>query len=43
VIIQGRTASKSPLALMPGLLLHQADGGFTPTAERILRDGAGLF
>lgn len=43
VIIQGRTASKSPLALMPGLLLHQADGGFTPTAERVLRDGAGLF
>ncbi len=42
VIVHGCKDSKAPLALMPGLLLHQPDGRYTPAAERILRDAAAL-
>ncbi len=43
VILRGRKGSKAPLALLPGLVLHGADGAFTPAAEEIHRRGARLF
>ncbi len=42
IIVQGCKGSKAPLKLHSGLILHQPDGGFTPEADRILRDGGSL-
>ena len=42
VIIRARKGVASPARLLPGLVLHDAEGHFTPEAERILRDGAAL-
>lgn len=43
VIVQGIKGSRAPMALLPGFVLHGADGhGFTPAAQAVLRDGAGL-
>jgi tRNA1(Val) A37 N6-methylase TrmN6 len=42
VILQLRKGSGAPLAVLPGLVLHDADGRFTPEADAILRDGASL-
>ena len=42
VLVQGRKGSRAPLRIRPGLVMHDAEGGFTPPAERILRDGSGL-
>lgn len=42
VIVQGVKGSRAPLRLVPGLVLHDAAGGFTLEAEDILRQGAGL-
>lgn len=39
VIISGRRGSAAPLRLLPGVVLHQADGRFTAEAERVLRHG----
>ncbi|MCW8307431.1 SAM-dependent methyltransferase [Acidiphilium sp. PA] len=41
VIIQSKKQARGPVTLQPGLILHD-DNGFTPGAEAILRDGAGL-
>lgn len=38
VLVRAAKGGKAPLTLSPGLLLHGADGGFTPAAEAILRD-----
>jgi tRNA1(Val) A37 N6-methylase TrmN6 len=43
VILRGRKGIKAPLALLPGLVLHEADGGFTPEAEALHRRGGRLF
>ncbi len=43
VILRGRKGSKAPLALLPGLVLHEADGRFTPVAEAIHRHGRRIF
>ncbi len=40
VIVQGVKGSKAPMQLLPGLILHEQDNGFTPDAEAVLRDGA---
>ncbi|HET8728226.1 MAG TPA: methyltransferase [Alphaproteobacteria bacterium] len=40
VIVRARRDARSPAALLPGLVLHGADGRFTPEAEAVLR-GAG--
>lgn len=40
VIVQGVKGSKAPMQLLPGLILHESDNGFTPDAEAVLRDGA---
>ncbi|MEO5337817.1 MAG: methyltransferase [Magnetospirillum sp. WYHS-4] len=42
VIVRVRKDGRAPLVLHPGLVLHQADGRYTPEAEAILRDGAPL-
>ena len=40
VLVRGQKLGRSPLRLLPGLVLHQADGRFSPEAEAILRGGA---
>jgi tRNA1(Val) A37 N6-methylase TrmN6 len=42
VIVQGVKGSRGPLALLPGFVLHAADGQFTREAQNILRGGAAL-
>ena len=42
VIVQARKGSRAPFALLPGLILHQADGAWTPEADAILRRGTAL-
>ena len=42
VIVQARKGIAAPLRLAPGLVLHEADGGYTPRARAILWDGAAL-
>lgn len=42
VIVQARKGSNAPFALLPGLVLHQADGSWTPEAEAVLRRGTAL-
>ncbi len=42
VLVQGRKASQAPLRLLPGLVLHTAEGGFMPLIQAILRDAAPL-
>jgi len=43
VIVMGSKGSRAPLALLPGFVLHGADGAFTPQAQAILREGTALF
>ena len=43
VVLRGRKGSKAPPALLPGLVLHEADGGFTPRASDLHRHGGPLF
>lgn len=42
VLVTGRLGQRLPATLLPGLVLHEADGSFTPSVQRILRDGAAL-
>jgi tRNA1(Val) A37 N6-methylase TrmN6 len=42
VLVQGIKGSRAPLELLPGMVLHGADGCYTKQANLILRDGAGL-
>ncbi len=42
VLLQGIKGSRAPFKLAKGLLLHGEDGGLTPEAEAILRNGAAL-
>lgn len=42
VLVQGVLGSRSGSVVHPGLVLHEADGGFTPGADAVLRDGAAL-
>lgn len=42
VIVQGRRSGSAPLRLLPGLVLHDEDGGFTQAAEQILRGATAL-
>ena len=41
IVVRARRGTAAPLRLSPGLVLHEADGEFTPEADRILR-GASL-
>jgi len=42
VLTQGTKGGRAPLRVLPGLVLHKADGGYTEEAEGILRRGAAL-
>ena len=42
IIVRAVKGSHAPLAIMPGLVLHEADGKYTRAANAILRDGAPL-
>lgn len=42
VLVQGRRGSRTTDRVMPGLVLHRPDGGFTPEADAVLRSGQGL-
>ena len=42
IIVQGRKGSRAGLRLLPGLVLHEAEGAYTAEAESVLRDGAAL-
>lgn len=43
VLIQGSKNSKGSLRLAPGMILHEADGGYTKEADAILRNAEGLI
>lgn len=42
VIVAARKGVSAPGSLPSGLVLHQADGGYAPAAEAVLRDAAAL-
>ena len=42
LVLQGRAGRKGAGRLAAGLVLHEADGRFTPAAEAVLRGGAAL-
>ena len=42
ILVQARKGTRGPLSLCPGMVLHEAEGGFAPAAEAILRDAAPL-
>jgi tRNA1Val (adenine37-N6)-methyltransferase len=42
LLLRGVKGGKAPMRVLPGLVLHEADGGFTAEAEAILRQGARL-
>ncbi len=42
VIVQGVKGSRAQMTLLPGQVMHEADGSFTPFAQAILRDGERL-
>jgi tRNA1(Val) A37 N6-methylase TrmN6 len=39
-LLRARKGARGPAKILPGLVLHEADGRFTPAAEAILRDAA---
>ncbi|MDE2228646.1 MAG: methyltransferase [Alphaproteobacteria bacterium] len=43
VIVQARKDVATPTRLLPGLVLHEADGRFTAAADAVLRDAAALM
>jgi tRNA1(Val) A37 N6-methylase TrmN6 len=42
VLLRGVRDGKAPFRVLPGLVLHDAEGSFTPAAEAVLRHGAAL-
>jgi tRNA1(Val) A37 N6-methylase TrmN6 len=42
ILVSGIKGSRAPLSIAPPLVLHDADGAFTPYVGRILRQGAPL-
>lgn len=42
VIVQGTKGSRAPMSILPAFVLHGEGNAFTPAAEAILRNGAGL-
>ncbi len=43
LILRGRKGAKTPLSLLPGLVLHEDDGRFTPRAQDLHRKGLRLL
>jgi tRNA1(Val) A37 N6-methylase TrmN6 len=42
ILVRARKRIAAPARLLPGLVLHTADGGFTADADAVLRKGAAL-
>lgn len=42
VLLQAQQGSRRPVEMQHGLVLHQADGKYTPEADAVLRGGASL-
>jgi tRNA1(Val) A37 N6-methylase TrmN6 len=42
IIVQAKKGSRAGISLMPGLVLHEADGRYTEAAEAVLRGGDAL-
>jgi tRNA1(Val) A37 N6-methylase TrmN6 len=42
VLVQAAVGSRAPSSLLPGLVLHEADGAYTDAARAVLWDGAPL-
>lgn len=42
IIVRARKQVRAPARLLPGMILHEADGRFTAAADFILREGAPL-
>ena len=42
MLVQAKKGSRAGLSLLPGLVLHDAGGAYTETAEAVLRGGAAL-
>ncbi len=42
ILVQGTKGSRAPLALLQGMVLHEADGRYTDAAEAVLRDAEAL-
>ncbi|MDE2577133.1 MAG: SAM-dependent methyltransferase, partial [Rhodospirillales bacterium] len=42
VLLRAVRGGRGPSEMLPGLVLHRADGGFTAEAEAVLRGGAAL-
>ena len=42
VLVTARKGSRAPFRLLPGKVLHEADGDFRAWAKAVLRDGAGI-
>ncbi len=43
IILQAVREGRGPNRVLPGLVLHEANGAYTPRAAAILRDGGGLM
>ncbi|MEX1107414.1 MAG: methyltransferase [Dongiaceae bacterium] len=43
ILVRGRKSVATPARLMPGMVLHGPDGGYTAAAEAVLRNGAGIL
>lgn len=43
ILICAQKDSKAPLAISPGILIHEADGSYSPQAHKILRNGLSIF
>ncbi|WP_278367574.1 tRNA1(Val) (adenine(37)-N6)-methyltransferase [Acetobacter orientalis] len=43
MLIQARYGVKSPSRILPGLVLHQQEGGFTPESRTVLKEGSPLI
>jgi tRNA1(Val) A37 N6-methylase TrmN6 len=42
IIVRARKGVASPTRLLPGMILHEADGRYTAAADAVLRDAAAL-
>ncbi|MEJ0043876.1 MAG: hypothetical protein WDM81_17425 [Rhizomicrobium sp.] len=42
IVVQVKKASRAPLAMLAGLVLHEADGSYTAAADAVLRGEAAL-
>jgi tRNA1(Val) A37 N6-methylase TrmN6 len=42
VLVRARKGVKTPMTLLPGLVLHQADGSYTSACEAVLKGGSSL-